>query len=1842
MAARSRSRSSTAPSPSLAPIVLLVALAAAGVGVYLRFPGLAVLWIGVLVAAWMEPAAILTGRKDSSGYPSPANSAEEKKLGRYRVWRDLKFRMLFPGADILPGWPILWSWLIAVTAAGAAVFVPVKLPVYRLIDALAVFLLGTVASAARRRSIGPDHPGTRVDAAPALLKTGHRWFVPAVVGVLVGVTVDLALVKAAHLGATSSHWVPVPVALYALIVLLCLEIAVARPLREMALADWRELVASRAQWDTRWAMLKRDPAPELIGHRVLGTAVVDTFQAPGHEGSMAYLPLGPKIAPTLGAGMRLAVLEVPDEGPQGPIPASQHPVRFEIVSWPVADIPNPADPDADTEIVQLFARCAMVWALEPLGYARLCLLSLEKITENLAQPESVEPDAIVLANDQGDTGSQLPSEIGMSSDEPSGPVEPSGAAWVSQWFSPIGLEVRTLRERKETGTIAARFGCEVLIDHRANVIYFGALTDPTTRFTDSGGVPYAQTMAELANEDRWSTRWGELTKHSANPPVIQHGTYAAERLADGSVVHRQAFVTRQGVPASDYFGMESALLATLAPASYVAITGWPTRGQRPGERHPQAICVYWSEGLIPVAPDALAPSNGAQWALAGRINQVFEAVKLPRPEIVTAHALTRRNARSHIWEIQLRLYGGVTMGDVRTRAERLRQAFGTPWLRVAEAEDGCVLFVGVSPLSAELANPAHDGERLVALDWEQAWLDAGVRGSGGTLPRLVAASRMPHNPDVHVLTFALPPGLDITMLREATKKLSTATGNEYVEVRKSPQGPKAVTVLACTRNPMPELVPYDFSFPAAPGEIVFATGIDGEPVIWRRDDAAHLLAAGTTGSGKAQPLTSTVPVPLSDRHPTGQATIGDLSVGDQVLSADGIPTTICGLSPIEDKPVFEVVFSDGQVIECSPEHLWRVSSAASRRAWAPRELLVRDANSTAATQRAEEIRRTANSVDPGLVATRQSIAALAGVSLSMACSVAMSKEPMVPIFVATSKPTTVFDMAAVMAYMRAIASMLKPGYPVREMLGLLADRVEGYIGGNGRESMSPMSVITTEHMYATQRSDNARVESNYAVRIVSPYDPAEADLPVSPYLLGAWLGDGASSGGCITVGHDDYDDMYRLLAQEWPTLRRQPGTESLPIAVITFPRPEEHLCPNGHANWTLTARGDKRYCVDCSRRVPGDGTYRQTLGRLLRRLGVLGDKHIPAIYVRASYKQRLSLLQGLMDTDGTINCAGSCELSLCSVKLATGALELIRSLGIKASMSTNPATITEADPTRPGQSRRRVVGTRYRIKFTTDEQVFRLPRKAARLPRSLRITAEWNYVVEVRRTERVVPMRCLSVDSPDHTYLTGGYIPTHNSALGQAVLYGAVASGCDLYVIDPTKGAADFNFLKPYARVIVGLDAEKDLAEHLLDAAATLKAIYAEGLRRRKLNVTYGVGSYRELPEEVRPRTAIVFIDEFVGLIGMDKVQRQPFDDPEMEYERQVQLATNMAKLQTGQFTSKIAAEARAWGIHLILGTQKLPAKMLDQVPNGSILKSNLARILLGKTTPGDRMSALRIPDDYPEMGDLIGKGRGVWEPLDDSALMIQAWYATQSQYSAALAERIAPLNEHQFLDASQYRIALPERDDGPDLFFPPSADATASTGDADSVLDIGEMEFSLDDLTLDDDTEAEPDNDTSRTPEPDGADRALPAADGRSMDASRTDTEDSRTPDGHSGAEIVAIEPEPAERLVTDSEPNWWDSPEVPVQAPVESTDFDELGPMISDPFTDDIWGSVDAGWQTPATASESPAERGEITAENDNAEDDNADTDNADTDPAEDADPFVSAPAKFTPILDPDDPFA
>lgn len=254
------------------------------------------------------------------------------------------------------------------------------------------------------------------------------------------------------------------------------------------------------------------------------------------------------------------------------------------------------------------------------------------------------------------------------------------------------------------------------------------------------------------------------------------------------------------------------------------------------------------------------------------------------------------------------------------------------------------------------------------------------------------------------------------------------------------------------------------------------------------------------------------------------------------------------------------------------------------------------------------------------------------------------------------------------------------------------------------------SVRTTAEIAATLLS--ARGALNHSVELAEPLVLPSSDLPIEPYLLGAWLGDGTSSGARITIAEPEMIGHVETAA-------------------------------SAHG-WSVTDGADRYdYGIVGGMRV------------VLRQQGLLRFKHIPPEYLRASVPQRLALLQGLMDTDGYADQRGQCEFTSCSEVLARGVHELIVSLGCKASIAVGMATLNGRD-----------IAPKYRIKFLSPFPAFRLARKLARQKMGgFRQTTTRRFIEEVEPVPSV-PVRCIQVDSPSRLFLAGrNMVPTHNSDL---------------------------------------------------------------------------------------------------------------------------------------------------------------------------------------------------------------------------------------------------------------------------------------------------------------------------------------------------------------------------------------------------------------------------------------------------------------------------------------------
>lgn len=317
-------------------------------------------------------------------------------------------------------------------------------------------------------------------------------------------------------------------------------------------------------------------------------------------------------------------------------------------------------------------------------------------------------------------------------------------------------------------------------------------------------------------------------------------------------------------------------------------------------------------------------------------------------------------------------------------------------------------------------------------------------------------------------------------------------------------------------------------------------------------------------------------------------------------------------------------------------------------------------------------------------------------------------------------------------------------------------------------------LVTTEQMKDTLFiTYNNTVKRNHVIPCTKPLCLPDADLPIAPYVLGAWLGDGATAAGNITTA--DNEVLEAIRSEGYFVAGAYKGSESGKAAVYRI----------------------------------GEDRNRVLFARTLRLEGLRGNKHIPLAYLRASYSQRLALLQGLMDTDGTIaRGSNSCVFSSTKECLAQGVAELVVSMGWTAYRRSRPAKLYGVQH-----------GTAYEVRFRPTVNVFRLPRKGNGFNfNSKQISRHVNRRVAAINPVPSVPVKCIQVDSPSHLYLAGrDMIPTHNTNSSAVILEELLSNNLPMTVVD-IEGEY-WGLKERHDLVIIGKSANVDLEVDASNAA---------------------------------------------------------------------------------------------------------------------------------------------------------------------------------------------------------------------------------------------------------------------------------------------------------------------------------------------------------------------------------------------------------------------------------------
>lgn len=275
-------------------------------------------------------------------------------------------------------------------------------------------------------------------------------------------------------------------------------------------------------------------------------------------------------------------------------------------------------------------------------------------------------------------------------------------------------------------------------------------------------------------------------------------------------------------------------------------------------------------------------------------------------------------------------------------------------------------------------------------------------------------------------------------------------------------------------------------------------------------------------------------------------------------------------------------------------------------------------------------------------------------------------------------------------------------------------------------------VMTTKNLIEKGLFNKKKKAYKYFLPIADAVEYEEAKVPIPAYTLGCILGDGNVSKQ-FKISGIDKEIIENCLSEI------------------------EYLFPNGRYKVGSTYKANTQFVFDCSLEVKreyeikygGIKAGRIKINPIHEELKLLGlactsdKKYIPDIYKLSSKKQRLDLVQGLMDTDGSIAKDGTINFCNVSKKLVTDLQEVLFSLGIQSTLRQRKDKL-------------------WILYIGTNEKIFRLARKKKRI-NPLKKHREFSAIISIKKLGYQEESSCILIEDKEHLYLTRNYVVTHNS-----------------------------------------------------------------------------------------------------------------------------------------------------------------------------------------------------------------------------------------------------------------------------------------------------------------------------------------------------------------------------------------------------------------------------------------------------------------------------------------------
>lgn len=325
------------------------------------------------------------------------------------------------------------------------------------------------------------------------------------------------------------------------------------------------------------------------------------------------------------------------------------------------------------------------------------------------------------------------------------------------------------------------------------------------------------------------------------------------------------------------------------------------------------------------------------------------------------------------------------------------------------------------------------------------------------------------------------------------------------------------------------------------------------------------------------------------------------------------------------------------------------------------------------------------------------------------------------------------------------------------------------------------SIKSTKEILETLTNRNGKI--NHFLPRNEPVQFAKTTLPLSPYTLGVLLGDGCITNSIIGFGNLDLE-IAEKVEQEILSLgcvvvkqnnsinyniKAKCLKSKKPARRVRFTNIENKCyeeydsagvaCVEKTINkFTLAYRCKNKLIVNKIKYefLPLQNRWANPIKNIINDLNLLGkksiNKFIPSIYKFSSIGDRIELLRGLMDTDGTVKKTGECSYTTTSKQLADDVIELIQSLGGRARINKKSFI-----------NGRRIfsknLSYEFNVSLPNHINPFYISRKASRFK------SKYIHGVGIKSIEPVCEkeVQCILLDNAEHLYITDQYIVTHNT-----------------------------------------------------------------------------------------------------------------------------------------------------------------------------------------------------------------------------------------------------------------------------------------------------------------------------------------------------------------------------------------------------------------------------------------------------------------------------------------------